>query len=182
VHPVTTRILQLREDPGPRAALRRGGSPSTDHYAYPYLALWWSNKEYLRAPILALGALAASYPKMGHDPANRLGALARSLTTGGTKSDQEKATARTGTLLVAAQSADLAGLTPILRRILSQGQAKALGVNWDDLYWLLTGWEHPDEDKRRATRRRLLEQYYHASPAAAAAGTADNPDPTEEQS
>lgn len=150
-------LLQMREQSGPRAALRRGDRQSTQHYAYPYLAAWWQSTPWARDSTLLFGALIAGFPRVGDDSSVKVGYLARDVTVG------QDGLAESGVerKLIYLQTASLTRAYPVFRKLLAAAERRHLPVSWNDMYWLLRQWDQPDLEKRTRVRRRLLEDFYH---------------------
>jgi CRISPR type I-E-associated protein CasB/Cse2 len=153
--PLVNHLLSLRSAPAARAALRRALSPTTEHYAYPYLARWWQGRGWARRPTLVLGGLMGAFPGIEHRDKVPLGRLASSLSTNGTleHSGIERK-------LVAAQHATLERLVPTLRLIFAAAERSAVAVDWDDVWRTVRYWDHPIPAVRNRTRRALLERFY----------------------
>jgi CRISPR type I-E-associated protein CasB/Cse2 len=152
---VVSYILSLRASPGARSALQRAGSPVTEYRAYGYLAPWWTEAAYLRAPLCAFAGLAAVVPGLAQSDAVPVGKLAAELVRRGllTEGGVERK-------LIVAQTAGLAQLATLLRALLVPAARAGLQVDYNDLYWLLRTAEHPDRARRERSRRQLLEAFY----------------------
>lgn len=156
---VAARLLGLRQSKSARPNLRRGHSPATEHYAYPYLAaLWTTHGQHFRTPLLRVGALAATAVDVGDAVDVRLGQhLQRVATAGATgKEARERAMDRNGARIVWAQTGDVEKLHRVLRTLL-QGPTP---VSWRDVVATYLWWDHPDHAERRDHRRRVLEDFY----------------------
>jgi CRISPR type I-E-associated protein CasB/Cse2 len=160
----TATLLRLREDTGARANLRRGHSPGTEPYAYPYLApLWVDAGSHYRVPLLRVGALAATATDVANDAAVPLGVfLHRAALAGveGRAEARDRALDRVGRRLVWAQTGDVEKLHMALRQLVRNGGLARPAVSWRDIVATYLWWEHPDTARRRDHRRRLLERYY----------------------
>jgi CRISPR type I-E-associated protein CasB/Cse2 len=145
-------VLERRTSPAARAGFRRGLSPATEHYAYPYLAQWWKDGPYLRPALLAFAGLAAMHVDVGQEESVRIGNYAALLI----KSDKAQK-AGLEKKLVALQSSDSARCAVVLRQLIANGQGT---IDWNDVWWTLRMWDHPELEKRRRVRRRILEDFY----------------------
>jgi CRISPR type I-E-associated protein CasB/Cse2 len=161
---VTATLLRLREDTAARANLRRGHSPATEHYAYPYLApLWIDAGPHFRVPLLRLGALAATAVDVANDPSVAAGVLLRRAALAGIASDgdaRDRALDRVGRRLVWAQTGDVEKLHMALRQLVPHTGLSHPTVSWRDLADTYLWWDQPDPTRRRDHRRRLLERFY----------------------
>jgi CRISPR type I-E-associated protein CasB/Cse2 len=174
----TGTLLRLRESTGPRANLRRGHSPGTEHYAYPYLApLWTAHGGHFRVPLLRVGALAATATDVAHDPSVPLGVFLRRAALAGVDGGadaRERALERVGRRLVWAQTGDVEKLHMALRQLVGTSRLPRPAVSWRDVIGTYLWWDQPDPARRRDHRRRLLEQFYgHIEAAATPAPTTD---------
>lgn len=153
--PFVDYILNLREKPGPRAALRRGRSQATAHYAYPFLASWWTDRAYLRDPMLTFGSLCAEFNALPQADGQGLGSVSRSLVDAGAMNEEGLSRK-----LLVAQNSELTTIVPSLRIVLSGAKSKNLGVDWHSLYRMCRMWDHKDPAIRTRVRRRILEDFY----------------------
>ena len=151
---LSTQLLDLRAQPPIAAALRRASSQATEHYAYPYLARWWGDKSYLRAPVLAIGGLAGQFRDVAQADRSA-GAFAADIVL-------SQRFARNGVehRLMLAQGGDIDVLVRVLRALLAMGQRSGLGVDWADVARTCLEWDTPATERRRRARRRLLENFY----------------------
>ena len=151
---VTEHVLSLRSGP-PAAALRRGGSPATARYAYPYLAWVWQHRPYLKQPALLFASLAAIHrdlPQRDLRVAHHLQQLARA--------DNGLSELSVERRLLLAVNADLTRMHDGMRSLLASTASQRLGIDFDDLWRLYRNWDHPDRDRRDRLRDRLLEEFY----------------------
>jgi CRISPR type I-E-associated protein CasB/Cse2 len=149
-------VLELRNTPAIRAALRRCSSPATEYRAYGYLAWWWNGKKYLRPLMCAFAGLAATVPNLSHDPNVSVGKMAAELVKMGviTSAGVERK-------LLAMQSANIDRTVSLVRPILKAAEHESLKMNYEDLYWIL--WSSTGRSaKHRSRRLQLLEDYYQA--------------------
>jgi CRISPR type I-E-associated protein CasB/Cse2 len=157
-------LLGLREATGPRTNLRRGHSPATEHYAYPYLApLWTEHGAHFRVPLLRAGALIATAPEVVNDPSVPLGVFLRRVAldgVGGAADARERALERVGRRLVWAQTGDVDKLHMALRQLVSSGHLAHPAVSWRDVIATYLWWDQPDTAGRLKHRRRVLERFY----------------------
>ena len=151
MEPVVKYVLDRRAAPGARSGLRRGLSTATEHYAYPYLAVWWKDRPYLKAPLLVFGGLAGTFPNVGFAERVTVGVYAASLVREG------QSEASVERKLIALQTASLDRYAVVIRQLLASGPK---AIDWNDLWWTVLMWEHPDLAKRTRTRRRILEDFY----------------------
>jgi CRISPR type I-E-associated protein CasB/Cse2 len=177
----TGTLLRLREGTGPRANLRRGHSPSTEQYAYPYLApLWTQHGAHFRVPLLRVGALAATATDVANDPSVPLGVFLRRAALAGVDGGadaHDRALERVGRRLVWAQTGDVEKLHMALRQLVGGSRLAHPAVSWHDVIDTYLWWDQPDPARRRDHRRRLLEKFYgHNDPPAAPTSTTPDPD------
>ena len=154
---VVSYVIGLRSYPPARAALRRAGSPATEHRAYGYLAPYWTTAPYLRPAVCAFASLAALVADMGHDPGTSVGAMAADLVRRGVMRE-----ASVERKLIVAQTAPLSQLITVLRGLLVAADRAGCQVDFNDLYWILRMADHPDRARRARSRQRLLEGFYQA--------------------
>lgn len=154
--PLVTRILALRESTDARSALRRGLSRTTEHFAYPYLAPWWQGQNWARRPTLVLGGLMGSFDGVRQNADVALGRLAAQLTAPGLGMSREGIERK----LIASQQGDLERLVPTLRTLLRAAAQAGLSVDWNDVWTVVSRWDHPHPASRSRTRRALLERFY----------------------
>lgn len=164
---LTGTILGLRNSTGARANLRRGNSPATEHYAYPYLApLWNEHGEHFRVPILRAAALAATASAIDNDPDVALGTFLRRVAlrdvAGGSDATQ-RALDRVGRRLVWAQTGDVDKLHLALRQLVTNS-AGIPAVSWRDVTCTYLWWDQRNLEPRRRHRRRVLERFYSHAP------------------
>lgn len=145
-------VLRLRSNPRHRGALRRGGSPATERYAYPLLAGSWRAET--KAAVLCFAAAAAHHDTIP-DGNVRLGAALKMAFP-----DEDRAVQR----LELCQTQTLPAFMVTVRRILDQAapRLRSTGLSWTDLYWTLLNWDHPEPDRRDRARQRLCEDYWRA--------------------
>lgn len=159
----TATILRLRDVAGVRADLRRGHSPSTEHYAYPYLApLWTEHGADFRVPLLRVGALAATALDVG-DASVRLGVLLRRdalAAVEGTTEARDRALDRVGRRLVWAQTGGIEKLHMVVRQLVPNSRQPQPAVSWRNVVDTYLWWDQRDATRRRTHRRRLLEDFY----------------------
>ena len=179
---VVTYVLELRGSSTARSALRRAGSPATEHRAYGYLAPWWVDAPYRRAAICAFAGLVGAFPDLRQSDDVPLGAMAANLVSSGvaTQAGIERK-------LVVAQSAPLAQLVVLLRSLLRQANSAGHAVDFNDVYWVLAMAEHPDAAKRTRSRQSILETFYQElvvprASRAASAGASETSEAKTEQS
>lgn len=154
---LTVRVLALRETSA-AASLRRGGSPSTERYAYPYLAFFWVGKaSWSREATLRYAALASSLPRAPHKEGVTLGeVLARDVLSGALGE------AGVSRRLGMTQSGDLEQLHRLLRGLLTSSRAVEKGLDWDLIRKIYFSWDSPNLEWRAKARRRFLEEFYQA--------------------
>lgn len=151
-------VLDLRTLPAARSALRRAGVEVTEYRSYGYLARWWTDKPYLRHPMCAFAGLAATVPGLPQDGMKPVGAMVADVVRSGgmTDSGAERK-------LIVAQTAGLTQLVPLMRSFMQiASRYPGLGVNYQDLYWILRNIEHPDRSVKTRSMQRLLETYYQS--------------------
>jgi CRISPR type I-E-associated protein CasB/Cse2 len=160
----TATLLRLREDTGARASLRRGHSPGTEHYAYPYLApLWTEHGPHFRVPLLRVGALAATATDVTNDTSVPLGVLLRRTALAGVDGGadvRDRALERVGRRLVWAQTGEVEKLHMALRQHVGNSRLVRPVVAWRNVVDTYLWWDQPDTARRREHRRRLLELFY----------------------
>jgi len=161
-YPVVKHVVQnLRNSTSTRSALRRATQDTKGQTAaYAYLSRFWNKNSTHKNNVLAFAELAATYHTLLHNPNMRVGKVAARLdSTRPANSDKERL-ARHERKLHAAQKSGKTMLLPVLRSVLKEAQDKQTGVNWDDVYYILSFWEHPNRSYRTRTRLTVLEAYY----------------------
>lgn len=155
MEPAIEHVLALRERADVRSQLRRALSPTTAHYAYPYLGRWWADAPWKREPLLTVAGLAALLDDVRHDRDTPLARyLAIAARRGEVKHQQVEQQ------LVSAMTMPLRSFAMVLRSMLIAASATPSGLDWSDLYRVLCNWDHPDAEKRRRVRVRVLEGFY----------------------
>lgn len=159
-------LLRLRENPRPRAELRRGDTAALEYRAIPYLAAWRLPPPELSAALL-FGAAICRYPGIADDASNTFGRAAfRTLSA---TDQRDAANTNVGRRVVAAQRQTL----PLAHRTFNgllvsintsnniTGRPK---INWTGLWRTYKNWDSTDVDKQRRTRRQLLLEFYGTTP------------------
>jgi CRISPR type I-E-associated protein CasB/Cse2 len=152
---LVTYLLNLREDPYARSALRRADSTQEDARAYKYLSPWWQGNPERREYILRYAALLSQHSKVADSEGNKFGVALRRLVENGVVRESSM-----DRRLIAAQSYNLEQFCASMRPMLAALDRSAIPISWNDFYWLLAKWEHPDQEVRRDARRGLLERYF----------------------
>lgn len=135
-------------------ALRRGGIPATEQYAYPYLAAFWTSQPYLRVPVLRFAALAADNPRLGDEPGLRLGHLLAGVVAEG---DSESGVGRRISLV---QQGDVERLHRLCVGLVKRADESRSGLDWPSVARMYLSWDLPEPERRHAVRRRLAEDFY----------------------
>lgn len=154
-------VVHAREDAATRAALRAGGIDSMAYRAYPYLAQYWAEVDYLREPLLLHAAAAAAHPNVRQtDNGGGIGRLADRLVQNG----MSKVTA--GSRLMSVQQMPLRNAHRVFFSLLHMADGQHLPLHWVRLYVTYRLWDHPVRATRLGARRRVLEEFYGQPPFA----------------
>ncbi len=141
VHPFIDHLQSLaqKQERGALAALRRGlgqpvgAAPEMFRYVEPFLPKQRSQAQesayYLVASLFALHPVTGYIGNMGNH-------MARTRSESG-----EDALERRFTALLAAHPDDL---PDFLRQSVSYLKSKEVPINWNQLFWDLLNWDHPD--------------------------------------
>lgn len=156
---VVSRVLTLRADRHHRAVLRRARQPETRYSAVPLIGSYLSGSGSQNEPAYLFAALSASFPSIGHAAHQNLGRTLRQNDPD--RGNPDKPVARR-LFMIQRQPLHVADTT--FRSLLSITEPASL--NWIDVYWLYSFWDHKDRTKRITRRQQLLEQYYRPLPNA----------------
>jgi CRISPR type I-E-associated protein CasB/Cse2 len=162
-----------REDRGMLAALRRGLSEATEHYAWPYLAPYCPMSDPKQRTIWLMIAAAAAtlapdrLARAGRGVGN-LGVTLRKLALGSTGEKSDKALAsfeaRFRRLLTCQATEEICRH---LSGVIRAAAAKGVPVDVEQLFWDLQKWERTEEP---TTKIRWAQTYWSGDVDTDAAG------------
>lgn len=152
-------ILKLREQPGPRAALRNATNPTRQMHAYPFLAGQWAARPYLKTPTLAFASLLARHRNIVHatQTTRQWDTAAATLLVAATRDTRPGASDRR---VLALAHADLVTANRILTGMLNHTR-DTVRVDLDNLWDTYRFWDHETHGDRR--RDGVIDLYFTAT-------------------
>lgn len=148
-------LLEARQRPAIRNALRRGAVEATADRAYPYLARFWLETPWLKTPLLLHASSATTFTHIAQGGEVSLGRLARTLVVRGVITETT-----VGTRLLALQTMSLVNAHRLIFGLLHAADNERLPLDWVSAWETYRWWDQPDRKGRLRTRRNLLEHFY----------------------
>lgn len=141
-HKLVTHLLKLKDDRGAMASLRKGLSPTTEHYAWPYVARWCDlRSDKARRITSTVAGCFASHPSEEHHSSRRenLGEVIRRLALGDQSGDDALRSfeGRFRRLLSCDSSLELCERVPAVARAAAQ---RSIPIDYARLYTDLWYW------------------------------------------
>jgi CRISPR type I-E-associated protein CasB/Cse2 len=148
-------LLEARQRPTIRNALRRGGIEATADRAYPYLARFWQDSPWLKIPLLLHASSATTFSHIAQGGGVSLGRLANTLVSRGVITETT-----VGTRLLAMQSMSLPNAHRLISGLLHAADGERITLDWGSAWDTYRWWDQPDRRSRLRIRRSLLEHFY----------------------